>query len=239
MPSKTFDIDDIGQVRVVKSKRSRNLRISIRPDGIVRVSTPSWISYGHALDFVVSRKHWIQKNQDKLEVLSDGDRIGKAHRIVTIPASVRRPNTRIIDNRIVMKHPYAAEVSSNPIQKLLLKKSIEALTIEASALLPNRLANLARENGFSYKSVQIKTLRSRWGSCNSQNEITLSCFLMQLSWKEIDYVIIHELAHTQVMAHDKDFWKIVADVIPDVKEVKRELRTKKPQVVGQKFQAMA
>ena len=239
MPSKTFDINDIGQVRVVKSKRSRNLRISIRSDGIVRVSTPSWVSYERALDFVSSRKRWILENQDMPEVLSNGDKIGKAHRIVTVPASVRRPNTRIIDNRIVMKHPFAAEVSSSSIQKLLLKKSIKALTIEATALLPQRLSDLAGEYGFSYKSVQIKTLRSRWGRCNSQSEIILSCFLMQLSWKEIDYVIIHELSHTKIMAHNKDFWKIVTDIIPDVKEIKRELRTKKPQVIGQKFQAMA
>ena len=33
----------------------------------------------------------------------------------------------------------------------------------------------------------------------------------------VDYVVIHELVHTQVRNHSKTFWGRVADLMPDYK----------------------
>jgi len=49
-------------------------------------------------------------------------------------------------------------------------------------LLPQRLQAFATQTGFSYRSVSVKQLKSRWGSCNTEKEITLNLFLMQLPW---------------------------------------------------------
>lgn len=231
MPSRYFDVAGIGRVKVVRSKRSRHLRLSIKPDNTIYVSTPYWTPYKVALDFVESRKSWIRSNVKENTILSDGDKIGKAHRLVIEQSEVKRPYTKIIDNQIYVKIPYFSERTSEDIQKIINKKCIEALTLEAKSLLPNRLKDYAARYGFEYNSVGIKTLKSRWGSCSSKKDITLSCFLMQLTWKEIDYVIIHELAHTKVMAHNQKFWSTVRSVIPDVNETKKLLTSKKPHVM--------
>jgi predicted metal-dependent hydrolase len=34
----------------------------------------------------------------------------------------------------------------------------------------------------------------------------------------LDYVIIHELAHTKIHNHTARFWKMVYDIMPDYKE---------------------
>ena len=40
----------------------------------------------------------------------------------------------------------------------------------------------------------------------------------------IDYVVVHELAHTVVKNHSRKFWDAVASVMPDYKERRRWLK---------------
>jgi predicted metal-dependent hydrolase len=233
MPSRYFDVSGLGKVKVVRSKRSRHLRLSIKPDNTIYVSTPYWTPYRVALDFVDSKKAWIEKNINTATLLSNGDKIGKAHRLVIETTNVKRPYSRVIGNQIYMKIPLSADYKSEDIQKLAQKKCIEALTIEAKSLLPQRLRDYSSRYGFVFNSIEVKTLKSRWGSCSSKKDIILSCFLMQLSWKEIDYVIVHELAHTKVMAHNQKFWDTVRSVMIDADEIKKLLSSKKPHVMPQ------
>jgi hypothetical protein len=40
----------------------------------------------------------------------------------------------------------------------------------------------------------------------------------------IDYVIVHELAHTKIKNHSKDFWKLVESILPKYKDSKGWLK---------------
>ena len=70
-----------------------------------------------------------------------------------------------------------------------------------------------------------------WGSCSPKNDIAISLRLLFLENKFLDYVIVHELAHTKVKSHSKRFWKIVSDYIPDYKAFRKELRAKGREIV--------
>jgi predicted metal-dependent hydrolase len=37
-------------------------------------------------------------------------------------------------------------------------------------------------------------------------------------------VIIHEISHLLVSGHGKKFWNVVAKIIPDYKQIRKELR---------------
>jgi predicted metal-dependent hydrolase len=53
-------------------------------------------------------------------------------------------------------------------------------------------------------------MRSRWGSCTpSQGTIRISNRLAAFPDWVIDYVIVHELAHLEVLGHNDDFWRLV------------------------------
>ena len=99
---------------------------------------------------------------------------------------------------------------------------------EALKLLPERLASLASKHSFRYKSVRIKKLVSRWGSCSNDRVITLNYFLMQLPWHLIDYVLIHELVHTKHLNHSLDFWLEFDKVYPEAKITRRQLKEYRP-----------
>ncbi len=232
MSHKFFDVDGVGRVRIVKSTRSKHLRLTIKPNNLVNVSVPSWTTYNTALKFVHSKAIWIDNHKLPESVLISGTKIGKAHRLFLVPANVKRPYSTVGNNEIRVKFPETLRYDDPIVQAIANKKCIQALTNEAKELLPQRLKYLADHNSFTFNSVSIKTLKSRWGSCTNKKDITLSCFMMQLSWKQIDYVILHELTHTVHMAHNAKFWDYLVSCMPEAKEIRKQLSSKKPHVVG-------
>ncbi len=72
--------------------------------------------------------------------------------------------------------------------------------------LIHRLEELAEWNGFDYNKVFIRNQRTRWGSCSTSNNINLNMKLVLLPDKLIDYVILHELLHTRIKNHSREFW---------------------------------
>lgn len=74
------------------------------------------------------------------------------------------------------------------------------------------------------KSVKLRYNHSRWGSCSTSGNINLSTRLLFAPQIVIDYVIVHELAHMIEMNHSPRFWKVVADVMPNYKEMEKWLR---------------
>lgn len=85
----------------------------------------------------------------------------------------------------------------------------EVLRLAAAGYLPQRLAELARQHGVSYRRLTIRNVRTRWGSCSSAGGINLSLWLMIAPARLVDYVIIHELAHRREMNHGPGFWQEV------------------------------
>ena len=51
---------------------------------------------------------------------------------------------------------------------------------------------------------------------------------MQLPWDLIDYVILHELAHTRVMNHGPEFWAVLTAMLPDAAQKRKVMRRQKP-----------
>ncbi len=229
MATKQITLPDIGPVTLYKRKGNRSLRLSIGTHGEVRVSLPFWVSYGTAEDFVKGRAAWIADHQpQRTPLLVHGQLIGKAHRLHFAPTAGERITTRLSLTEIRVHHPTTVSSDHQHVQAKALTASIRALRQEAEQLLPNRLRRLAKLHGFDFKSVGVKQLRSRWGSCSSTREITLNLFLMQLPWHLIDYVLLHELTHTKVMQHGPPFWHELERYLPTARDLRRELNSYQP-----------
>lgn len=78
---------------------------------------------------------------------------------------------------------------------------------EAKKRITTRLAELAKQHGFKYTKVSIRSQRTRWGSCSSRGTISLNIKLAALPPDLTDYILLHELVHTRVPNHSPKFWK--------------------------------
>ncbi len=228
MAIKRVEIDGIGTVALMKRRGARSVRLSIAHNGEVRVSLPAWAPYKLGIDFISSKLEWIKAQQPAVTDLQTKQRVGKAHHLVFVRGEGTTVSTRIVGNEIRILMPPGSDLTDQAVQIAAEKAAIRALKKEAKGLLPIRLKQLAQQYGFSYKSVAIKQLKGRWGSCTEQKDIVLNCFLMQLPWHLIDYVLIHELTHTEIMAHGPLFWEEVARYTPNLKAVRQEIKTHKP-----------
>ena len=106
------------------------------------------------------------------------------------------------------------------------EQEISQLKTKALEYLPERLHTWASLYNFTYSSVKISKSKSRWGSCSSKKNISLSLFLMKLPSHLIDYVILHELCHTVEMNHGLKFWELLDKVCNGkAKALRKELKT--------------
>ncbi len=76
----------------------------------------------------------------------------------------------------------------------------------------------------TYTSITIRDQKSRWGSCSSRGTLSFNYRLIFAPPKVLEYVVVHELCHLTHMNHSKDFWNMVAQIMPEYKIYKTWLR---------------
>jgi len=232
MPGKQFDIDGIGPITVYKRKRAKNLRLSLAADGSIRLSMPYWTPYAAGLSFVKSRKVWILKSRPAVipANFESGDTIGKFHTLRIDKGNHSAVRISLKANEVTVKIPSGLTQAD---QEAAIRKAAErALKKEATENLTKRLAAFAHQHGYEYSEVAIKKMKTRWGSCSSSKKITLNIFLMQLPWELIDFVILHELAHTKQMNHGEKFWAELGKHFENPKKMQKMVRNYKPAILG-------
>ncbi len=66
MTSTTVFFDEIGAVKLEKSRRARHISITIKPDRDIRVAVPMRISFKKAQELVKTKIGWIKKHRQKM-----------------------------------------------------------------------------------------------------------------------------------------------------------------------------
>ena len=94
-----------------------------------------------------------------------------------------------------------------------------------------RLQKIVKENIYKYskilgkrpKKVRIRDLKYAWGSCSSNQNISINLKLANKDERAIEYVVLHEMCHLIYMNHSKNFWNLVEKNMPKYKEYKKLL----------------
>lgn len=225
MPTKILNDRALGEIRIYKRKGTDKLSIRIAPK-YIRVTQPKWMPFAAGEKFVFEHRDWILSNLNNEQelILEDGMQIGKEHLLYFVKSDHNRKSVK--NSMIQIKYNQNNfAYYSNEIQDIAKQGIKQALIKEARALLPDRVNFMADQYDFEYETVKIKSMKSRWGSCNSQKIISLNCYLMEMPWHIIDYVILHELCHTKHLNHSAEFWNLVTRYMPDYKTRKKEMHT--------------
>ncbi|BFO67723.1 SprT family zinc-dependent metalloprotease [Chryseobacterium sp. KCF3-3] len=81
------------------------------------------------------------------------------------------------------------------------------------------LRKKSRTIGLQYKNVKFMKLEKRWGSCTPSNTIIINFHAVKLPFSLIEYLVVHELVHTKVKSHSKEFWAELSKHIFNWKEL--------------------
>jgi predicted metal-dependent hydrolase len=205
MTAKVVQFNQIGAVTFVKNRRSKNIKISVKPDRSVRVSFPFYVSVSEASQFVMKNIGWIEGQ--KLKFATNNNLIGigllktKLH---TVKITEAAENKTKVDGSLI--EICLADLESESSKRYLENVIVGIYRYEAKKLLPPKLADLALNNGFQFRKITIRNNKRNWGSCSSKNNISLNLQMMKLPDELIDYVLLHELVHTKIKNHGPGFW---------------------------------
>lgn len=225
-------VDGVGSVAFHKRRGTRSIRLKIDIHGKPIVTMPYFVPYRTAVHFVQKHTDWIDNETTKRNLyLPDGMTVGKTHALQYVQQpGLDAPRSRIATGVITVKH--TGDWQDDAVQEVAKKACIRALRQEALVFLPKRLENLARLEGYEYSGVSIKQMRGRWGSCNQDKHITLNLFLMQLPIEMMDYVILHELAHTRALHHGPAFWAEMERALPNARQLRKQMKAYEPSITA-------
>jgi len=232
MTKKILEIKDIGFVHFYKVKSAKNLRIILKPGKPPRVTVPFKMPYKTAEEFLFSKHLWLKENIEKLKQIEGKKKIfdedtefkTRYHTLSIKRHELNSCKYKIKDGLPVFYCPVDCDIKSPGIQKAIHQAITETLRFESKNYLPDKVKELSQKHNLSYKKLFIKNLKSRWGSCSSKNNINLNLHLMRMPENLIEYVILHELAHTKEKNHGKNFWGLLNTLMPDAKLFDKELK---------------
>jgi hypothetical protein len=104
------------------------------------------------------------------------------------------------------------------------RKDVAVLKKQALELAESRCAYFARMYGLAYKKISIRAQKSRWGSCSAAGNLSFNYKIAIIPRHLADYIVVHEICHRAHMNHSKRFWDLVAQAMPDHRELRKELR---------------
>jgi predicted metal-dependent hydrolase len=72
--------------------------------------------------------------------------------------------------------------------------------------------------------LRVKKMRSRWGSLSSKGYINLNMKLMEFDPAIIEMVVVHELCHSHYFDHSANFYRLMAEKLPNYKTIEAQLK---------------
>lgn len=201
----------------IKFSRRRTLAIEVQPGGKVIMRAPLGTKESKMRAFVREKADWIRKAKTRMERYQSkvpfyqfvqGEQLlflGKNYPLALLP-KVKGGLEFSKENGFVLQSDRKEDASR------LLTKFYREETRKLTSFFAEQYA---KKWGLTYKAIRITGAKKRWGSCSGKNNLNFSYRLAMLPIEVLEYVLVHELAHTRHHDHSKAFWEFVTQMLPE------------------------
>ncbi len=221
-------IEALGVPVLVVRKRQKNMYLSVRPDGSLRVTCPAAARDGEVIAFVASHADWLRKRREvvkqkaetKERSLVAGDILPLWGKTYVLDVRTGRPwGVALNDGTLLMTAP---DPSTREERETLLRRFYVA---QIRTAVPPLLRRWQSFLGVKAGAIAVRSMVSRWGSCNTRTgRICVNLRLAEKDARCLEYVVVHELCHLLVPDHSPAFWTHVARCLPDWRDLRRLTR---------------
>jgi predicted metal-dependent hydrolase len=217
-------------------KRVRNINVRVRRDGTLYCSLPYYASVSEAEAFIISKQDYLLKSLDsvmsdeKTKSLSrqyvDGEVfsvLGKPYVLKVLESS--KNTCRAEDGIITLE---VTDTSNYRTRYMTYEKWRRRCIRSVIVDLCNEMYPLFERRGVvAPKKITLGEYKSFWGECFAKRgELKFSYRLFEKDRELIRYVVVHEFAHFIEPNHSSRFWAVVAEIVPDYKELRKRLNSK-------------
>ncbi|NHA93959.1 M48 family metallopeptidase [Helicobacter pylori] len=187
-------------ITIQKSKKIKTLSLNITPSLEVILKMPDSCSQARANAFLKEQEAWLKKTFLAMQ---------EKH-------SLLRSRLETYQNKILV---FDEVKNANDYTLTELKKILKTY-------LEQKLPLISQKMQTSYTHFSIRNNAKVLGSCSYHNRLSFALLLVCAQKEAIDYVIIHELAHTIHKNHSQNFWRCVKTFCPNYRALRDHLKQK-------------
>lgn len=208
--------------RVRTSERARRLAVRVLPGGLVEIVVPRGTRPRVIEQFVTRHRPWIDRKLAQYRPFDRAAADGLPDRI-RFTASGESFEVQYADAPGALRLTVDGQtirMSGERGRAVLMRHALQRFAMRhAHAILAPWLAELSSATGLPYERLQIRRQRTRWGSCSRSGTISLNVCLLFQPPDVVNYLLVHELAHTRHMNHSARFWSLVGRIEPRWREL--------------------
>jgi predicted metal-dependent hydrolase len=204
--------------RIRRSERARRVRVTVAPDRGVEVVLPRRASERAAAAAVRELRPWIERRMREVEraqaaVAARGDSVPYLGGVLELAPEPGR--ARVHRRGDVLFTP------AGPDRVAALERWYRRA---AAAEIEPRLDAACARAGTTYERLTIRGQKTRWASCSRSGTMSFNWRLLLGPEPVLDYVVLHEVCHLEIMDHSPRFWSLLASRCPDYKAQSAWLR---------------
>jgi len=172
---------------------------------------------------ILKKARWILDKLDLVSVKEDekivtGSRIpylGRSYYVeVTVQKELKELQIEFNHSKFsILLPPFEVSQSDikSSIEKFYQERAVEKIT--------PRIKKISKQTKLEFEGMRFRKLEKSWGNCSGKNIITINPAAIKLPYSLIDYLIVHELCHTKIKDHSKQFWAELSRHVPNWKEL--------------------
>ncbi len=208
---------------LIRSRR-KTLALQLKPDGSLLVRCPLKMSLQEVENFIQAKQGWILAKQQLLRENAQKREAFRLQAGMELRYLGKTYPLRLSENRQSGFDAQGFYLSNKVPEEKIQTTVIKIYKELAAAYITAKVEHYARLYKLRPAGLRIGSAKTRWGSCSSKNQLTFSWRLIMADELCVDYVVLHELAHTLEHNHSKHFWKKLSRMMPDYQVARQQLR---------------
>ncbi|HHW66215.1 DUF45 domain-containing protein [Defluviitalea raffinosedens] len=215
--------------KVIYAKR-KTMEIAVEPPDIITVTAPIDATMEQIIEKVREKGSWIIQKLYSFKHMNyqpikreyvNGESfmyLGRNYSLeIGTDTRIKRPEVKLFRGKFI--------VTANNKNEEIIKKAMEQwYRDKAKEVISERVKYYQRFFDQTPTHIKIKEQKKRWGSCTSKNELLFNWRCIMAKSNALDYIIVHEMCHMYYKDHSKEFWNLLASVLPDYERRKEWLK---------------
>ena len=205
-------------------KNRNTMGIYIDAYGYVQVRVPKETPEERVLQLLEKKWDWVQRTTKEMKermvgqkekVYSNGEvfqYLGDNYPIEIVQDIDIKQDHVVIegDKLIIYVKQHEDEIIKQALKRFYYQK--------CKALVERRIRIYQSNYKLKPRSIRISDNKNRWGTCDSNLQLTFNWKLAMAPLEVIDYIVVHEMCHMVHLNHDRSFWRLVGKMLPDYEE---------------------
>lgn len=200
---------------VIEHRPVKHARLRVDDTLTVRLIVPEAFTHTEIDNILKRRDFWIRKHISRFESAKKAISL-RVGQVLFLGDPYRYVFDRSANNKTIINYDYRT------IRTGLDLTDAETLRRwyrrQARKHIVERVRILADKNKMFFKKLFIRNQKTKWGNCSSIKNLSFNWKLIKTPQYVIDYLITHELTHTEIMDHSQKFWLKVKILCPEYKK---------------------